>query len=78
MQANHPPPSESSQMFQILQQDWQMVSQETLRRLVMSTRQHCFDCVHTKGDHTHLGPSLVVPDRISDFVKQGCVHLTPL
>ena len=34
------------------QQEWQAITKETLRRLAMSARQRCLDCIHANGGHT--------------------------
>ena len=40
------------QLFQFLQQEWNLIPQLTLRRLMDSMRQRCLACIRARGGHT--------------------------
>lgn len=52
VRANHPPAVDLNALFLQLQQEWQAIPQNTIRRLVDSMRQRCLDCSHSNGGHT--------------------------
>jgi transposase len=50
--ANHPPVGNLNQLFQNLQQEWQAIPQNTIRRLILSMRHRCLACITARGGHT--------------------------
>ena len=50
---NHPPAANVAQLFQLLQQEWQAIPQQTLVNVVQSMRRRCVECVAVQGGHTH-------------------------
>ena len=49
---HHPPAENLNQLFQFLRQEWNLIPQLTLRRLVDSMRQRCLACIRARGGHT--------------------------
>ena len=67
---NPPPPANAGQLFQLLQQEWNAVLQQTLVRLAQSMRQRCLQRVAANGAHTRYWPSQNAATRC-DVLKGG-------
>lgn len=52
VRAHDPPATTLDDLFHLLQQEWQAVPQDTLRRLVHSMRRRCEACFNVNGGHT--------------------------
>ena len=50
---NHPPAANLTQLFQFLQQEWNVILQQTLVTLVQSMRKRCVECLMENGGFTH-------------------------
>lgn len=46
-------PESRQMLIQALQEEWNMIPQDRIRRLVQSTRRRCRACVQAQGGHTH-------------------------
>ena len=49
---NHPPAANLAQLSNYLQQEWQNISQATIRTLINSMRQRCVETLAANGGHT--------------------------
>ena len=52
LRGNHPQPVNPAQLFQFLQQEWNAIPQENVRRLTDSMRRRCLACIRANGGHT--------------------------
>jgi hypothetical protein len=39
-------------LIQVLQEEWERIPQQTIRKLVQSLRRRCVACVRARGGHT--------------------------
>lgn len=47
-------PNNLTELFQNLQQEWESIPQETVRRLIGSMRSRCMSCIEANGGHTRF------------------------
>ena len=50
---NHIPPTDSQHLFQMLQPEWQALSQWYFTALINSMRSHCNECFANNGVYMH-------------------------
>ena len=50
---NHPPPNTLQELLGYLQQEWQNIDQQMIRRHINSMRRRCNECLARRGGYTH-------------------------
>ena len=51
---HNPPAATVDHLFQLLEQEWQAIPKDILRRLVHSVRRRCDVCLNANGGHTRF------------------------
>lgn len=71
VRAYNPPAATLQELFELLQQEWQAIPQDTLRRSVESMRRRCDACLNMNSGHTLYGDLLNFKQKSCDFLIWG-------